>query len=82
MKFVSSAIIFSLSASAAALSIIQRQDGPVDPTTDPDCDWYDTAIDKTTNCAYFEDFWGISHLDFTAWVCIFSNLLSRQAKIS
>ncbi|PSN61474.1 hypothetical protein BS50DRAFT_651682 [Corynespora cassiicola Philippines] len=64
---LASALFFYLSASAAALSIDRRQDGPVDPSTDPDCNWYDNAVDSSSDCTYFEEFWGISHEDFVAW---------------
>jgi hypothetical protein len=67
---VTLSIILCLSASAAALSINKRQSGPVDPSTDPDCDYYDTAYSASDDCAYFEDFWGLSHSDFVAWVCV------------
>jgi hypothetical protein len=73
---VTSPIILCLSASAAALSINKRQNGPVDPTTDPDCDYYDTANSVSDDCAYFEEFWGLSHADFVAWVCICGHLVS------
>jgi hypothetical protein len=47
---------------------IKRQSGPVDPSTDPDCSYYDTSFSETDDCAYFEANWGISHSDFVAWV--------------
>lgn len=67
---VTSSVVFWLFASAAALSVKQRQDGPVDPNTDPDCDWYDTPRSKSDTCEFIEEFWGIPHAEFVAWVCI------------
>ncbi|KAJ2970858.1 hypothetical protein NUW58_g9574 [Xylaria curta] len=56
--------IFSEKAFAATL---KRQSGPVDPKTDPDCTYYDTAYTETDDCTYFEEWWGIPHKDFVAW---------------
>ncbi|RYO86656.1 hypothetical protein DL764_008976 [Monosporascus ibericus] len=50
-----------------AARAVRRQDGPVDPGTAPDCTFFDTAYDKSYNCQYFEESWGISHADFVAW---------------
>lgn len=50
----------------------------VEPGTNPDCTFFDTAYSESDDCAYFEDFWGISHEDFVAWVnsCGTSHLLN------
>lgn len=48
----------------------KRQDGPVDPSTAKDCTYFDTAIDKTYTCQYFEQTWGLSAADFLDWVCL------------
>ncbi|KAI1360754.1 hypothetical protein F5Y08DRAFT_343391 [Xylaria arbuscula] len=49
--------LITLSANAAAATI-KRQNGPVDPSTDPDCTYYDTAYDSSNDCSYFEEWWG------------------------
>jgi hypothetical protein len=49
--------------------VIRRQSGPVDPSTDPDCSFFDTSFSSDDNCAFFESNWGISHTNFVAWVC-------------
>lgn len=67
---VTSSVVFWLFASAAALSVKQRQDGPVDSSTDPDCDWYDTPRSESDTCEFIEEFWGIPHAEFVTWVCI------------
>ncbi|OAF98479.1 uncharacterized protein CC84DRAFT_1238611 [Paraphaeosphaeria sporulosa] len=64
---VTSSVVFWLLASAAALSVKKRQDGPVDPNTDPDCDWYDTPKSESDSCEFLEGFWGVSHAEFVAW---------------
>lgn len=46
----------------------KRQSGPVEPDTNPDCTFFDTSYSEFDDCAYFEDFWGVSHSDFVAWV--------------
>lgn len=48
----------------------KRQTGPVDSSTNPYCTYYDTVFSKNDNCAYFEDFWSISHDDFVLWVSL------------
>lgn len=57
-----------LYGNAVAAATFKRQSGPVDPTTDPDCTYYDTAYDSSNDCAFFESYWGLSHADFIAWV--------------
>ena len=51
-------------------TVIKRQDGPIDPSTDKDCSFYDTAYTASDNCNYFETNWGISHADFVTWVSL------------
>ncbi|KAH7305818.1 hypothetical protein B0I35DRAFT_413629 [Stachybotrys elegans] len=46
----------------------KRQTGPVDSSTTPYCTYFDTVYSKYDDCAYFEDFWGISHQDFISWL--------------
>lgn len=46
----------------------KRQSGPVDPGTASDCTYFETALDSTYTCAYYEDSWGLSHADFVDWV--------------
>ena len=46
----------------------KRQAGPVDPSTDPDCSYYDTAYSASDDCTCFENYWGLSHADFVKWV--------------
>jgi hypothetical protein len=55
---------------AISHSKYRRQDGPVDPGTAADCTYFDTAINKNYNCAYFENEWGLSHEDFVSYVSI------------
>ncbi|KAL8365067.1 hypothetical protein RB595_004061 [Gaeumannomyces hyphopodioides] len=45
----------------------RRQDGPVDPGTAPDCTYWETALDGSYDCRYYEDSWDISHADFLDW---------------
>ncbi|KAL4787166.1 hypothetical protein BJX76DRAFT_29083 [Aspergillus varians] len=45
----------------------RRQDGPVDPGTAADCTWYDTALDASYTCEWFEFNWGLSHEDFVSY---------------
>ena len=47
---------------------IRRQDGPVDDGTVADCTWYDTAVDSSYDCAYFEESWSMTHAQFVAYV--------------
>jgi len=47
---------------------IKRQSTPVAPDTDPDCSYYDNVCSEDANFQYFEDYWGISHDTFVAWV--------------
>ncbi|KAK3315448.1 hypothetical protein B0H66DRAFT_536321 [Apodospora peruviana] len=54
-------------ATAFKLPSVKRQDGPVDPTTAKDCTYFDTALDKTYTCKYFETTWSVSHADFLDW---------------
>jgi hypothetical protein len=55
-------------AALATAGAIKRQSGPVEPDTDPDCSYHDTAYSESDNCQYFEDYWGIDHATFVAWV--------------
>jgi hypothetical protein len=64
-------LLLALSTSAAA-RVIKRQSGPVEPDTDKDCTYYDDALDSSYDCQYFEDWWGMAHEDFVAWVSIHS----------
>ncbi|KAF2818195.1 hypothetical protein CC86DRAFT_337458 [Ophiobolus disseminans] len=66
MKFATPIILF-VSSGVFARSVIRRQNGPIDPSTTKNCNWYDDAKTASENCAYFEDFWGISHADFVKW---------------
>ncbi|KAI0439810.1 hypothetical protein F4803DRAFT_529643 [Xylaria telfairii] len=69
MKFSGCTAIFALATlgGSATAARFKRQNGPVDPKTDPDCTYYDTAYDSSNDCAYFEEWWGLSHTDFVAW---------------
>lgn len=67
MKSTLAGLVYLLTI-AMGWSVQRRQHGPVDPSTDPNCNYYDDAIGTSNNCAYFEDFWGISHADFVSWV--------------
>lgn len=55
-------------ASSARGSRVQQ--GPIDPGTNPDCTFYDTAYSEADDCAYFEEFWGITHEEFVSWVSV------------
>jgi len=70
MKIQYSLGVFTLLALATNLDaqVLRRQSGPVDPSTDPDCSFFDTAFTAADTCAFFESNWGISHADFVAWV--------------
>lgn len=69
-----SCLFVSLLAAAGVAAVpnvgrsIKRQSGPVDPGTASDCTYFDTALDSTYTCAYFEESWGLSHADFVDWV--------------
>lgn len=62
-----STVVLGLVAYVAAISI-RHQSGPVEPDTDPDCSYYNTVFSASDNCAYLEDFWGVSHAEFVSWV--------------
>jgi hypothetical protein len=64
---------------AISHSKYRRQDGPVDPGTAADCTYFDTAINKNYNCAYFENEWGLSHEDFVSYVSIEPFFLFRAS---
>lgn len=53
----------------------RRQDGPVDDGTAADCSYYDTAVDRSYDCAYFEDNWFLTHEEFVDYV---SNFLLKS----
>lgn len=55
------------SVTAAATEKARRQDGPVDSGTAADCSFWETALDSSYTCAYFQDSWGISAADFLDW---------------
>jgi hypothetical protein len=42
----------------------KRQDGPTVPDTASDCWFWDTMLDKSMHCKYFEDVWGLTHEQF------------------
>lgn len=52
----------------AALAAVHAQSGPVDPSTTPDCTFFDTAVDESYTCDHIEAIWQISHADFVRWV--------------
>lgn len=47
-----------------------RQSGPVDPGTIKDCTYWETAVDATYTCQYFEEYWGLTFDQFFAYVSI------------
>lgn len=59
--------LLASSAAAAATGKARRQDGPVDPGTAADCTYWETALDSSYTCAYYQDSWGISAADFLDW---------------
>jgi hypothetical protein len=63
--------IFVLGFTAfVSAGVAKRQSGPVDAGTDKDCSWYDQAYSSSDDCQHFEDYWGLSHEDFVAWVSL------------
>ncbi|KAK1525923.1 uncharacterized protein CCOS01_08341 [Colletotrichum costaricense] len=62
--------IASLATAAAARTSrrhpahVRRQTGPVAPGTASDCTYYDTAVDRSYNCDFFQIEWGLSAPDF------------------
>jgi len=48
----------------------RRQDGPVDPRTASDCTYFETALDKSYDCKYYQNRWGLSAADFLDWVSL------------
>jgi hypothetical protein len=42
--------------------------GPVPTGTIKDCTYWDTALDSTYTCSYFEDYWGLTAAQFLAYV--------------
>ncbi|KKY32901.1 hypothetical protein UCDDA912_g07129 [Diaporthe ampelina] len=45
---------------AVATGKARRQDGPIDPGTAADCTYWETALDTSYTCVYYQDIWGIS----------------------
>jgi hypothetical protein len=74
---LTSVFILGLSASASA-AVARRQSGPVESDTDKDCSYYDQAYTKDDNCQSFEDYWGVSHAAFVAWVSYASVKQTRK----
>ncbi|KAK2742841.1 hypothetical protein FQN57_005132, partial [Myotisia sp. PD_48] len=66
-QFVTGLLIGTAIAGPSRVGNFKRQEGPVDPGTIPDCTWYDTALDSTYNCAFFEREWNLSHELFVFW---------------
>ncbi|KAF2012853.1 carbohydrate-binding module family 50 protein [Aaosphaeria arxii CBS 175.79] len=64
-------VVWLLAVTSTARSLkrsnSRRQEGPVDPDTAKDCTYYDTALDSSFTCKFFEDNWIISHEDFVDW---------------
>ncbi|GIK02896.1 hypothetical protein Aspvir_006959 [Aspergillus viridinutans] len=56
-----------LGAALASPHLSRRQDGPVDPGTAADCTYYDTALDSSYTCKWFEFNWGLSHEDLVSY---------------
>jgi hypothetical protein len=69
-----SALILGLTASASA-GIAKRQSGPVESDTIKGCTYYDQSNSISDDCQHFEDYWGLDHAVFVAWVSL--NLLGR-----
>lgn len=53
---------------------IRRQTGPVAPGTAADCTYYDTAVDSSYICDFFQSDWGLSAADFLDYVSLLVNL--------
>ncbi len=70
------ALLLSLLATANTVSairqggrpLLRRQDGPTDPGIHKLCTFWDTAVDSSATCDYFETTWSITHEDFVFWV--------------
>ncbi|RDW72383.1 uncharacterized protein DSM5745_07555 [Aspergillus mulundensis] len=60
-------LTFSFLGTALGYAHRKRQDGPVDSSTSPDCTWYDTALDSSYDCAYFESMWALTHEQFVSY---------------
>ncbi len=43
-----------IGAALAYAPRVKQQNSPVNPSTLPDCTWYNTALDKTFDCGYFK----------------------------
>jgi hypothetical protein len=66
-------LLYAAAAGAAASrepgrTRVRRQQGPVDPGTAPDCTYWETALDSSFTCSYFEESYGMTHADFVDWV--------------
>jgi hypothetical protein len=68
--------LLSFTALATA-GATKRQSGPVEPDTDPDCSYYDAAYRESDNFQYFEDYQGINHATFLAWVRTYASISQR-----
>jgi hypothetical protein len=55
--------------------VSKRQDGPTAPDSAPDCTFWDTMLDSSMDCKYFEDGWGMTHEQFLNYV---SNLVGSR----
>ena len=55
--------------------VSKRQDGPTAPDSAPDCTFWDTMLDSSMDCKYFEDGWGMTHEQFLDYV---SNLVGSR----
>lgn len=61
--------------------VVRRQDGPVDDGTVADCTFWDTALDQSYTCAYFEEAWGLSHDQFVEYVSHWNSPFSYHCLI-
>jgi hypothetical protein len=66
-----------LLATVSAALLDKRQDGTVDPDIASDCTYYDTAQDSSMNCAYFEDYWGLTHEQFLDYVSAAGSVIDQ-----
>ncbi|KAF2466140.1 uncharacterized protein BDR25DRAFT_377868 [Lindgomyces ingoldianus] len=66
ISFFVASLLF-VAPAASLRTKVERQDGPVDPGTAPDCTYFDTALDISYTCNFFEKSWSISHTDFVDW---------------
>ncbi|KAH6871828.1 hypothetical protein B0T10DRAFT_533428 [Thelonectria olida] len=59
--------LLAVGVTASRGSRLRRQNGPTDPGIPSDCTWWDTAVDKSFDCDFFESDWGLTHRQFVEY---------------